>query len=172
MLEWALEELTKEGFNSELISTASEPAQGCTACGHCFKAQDGTCRHDDSISAIIPKLARARAIILGSPVYFADLTPWLKALIDRAGFVMLSSGNPLRRKPGAAVVVGRRAGMVHTFDSINHFFGITEMITVGSSYWNLGVGLDEGAVNEDAEARATMANLGKNMAWLLKKLAH
>jgi multimeric flavodoxin WrbA len=172
MLEWVLEELTKEGFNSELIETASEPVQGCTACGYCASAQDGTCKFDDSIGAIIPKMAKARAIILGSPVYFADLTPWLKALIDRAGFVMLHSGNPLRRKPGAAVVVARRAGQVHTYDSINHFFGITEMITVGSSYWNLGVGLAEGDVKKDEEAQKTMVNLGKNMAWLLKKIGN
>jgi multimeric flavodoxin WrbA len=172
MLEWVLEELTKEGFNSELIESASEPVQGCTACGYCASVQDGTCQYEDSISAIIPKMAKARAIILGSPVYFSDLTPWLKALIDRAGFALMRAGNPLKRKPGAAVVVARRAGHVHTYDSINHFFGITEMITVGSSYWNLGVGLEEGQVKNDLEAKNTMVNLGKNMAWLLKKIGH
>jgi multimeric flavodoxin WrbA len=170
MLEWALEELTKEGFNSELIEMASESVQGCTACGYCAASHDGSCKYDDSIGAIIPKMAKARAIILGTPVYFADLTPWLKALIDRAGFVMLHSGNPLKRKPGAAVVVARRAGHVHAYDSINHFFGITEMITVGSSYWNLGVGLEEGSVKNDLEAKQTMVTLGQNMAWLLKKI--
>lgn len=171
MLEWVLAELTKEGFNTELVESASEPVQGCVACGYCGEAKDGTCRFDDSIGQLIPKMAKARAIIMGSPVHFADLTPWLKALIDRAGFVMLHNDNPMRRKPGAAVVVARRAGQVHAYDSINHFFGITEMITVGSRYWNLGVGLEKGDVKNDAEARDTMVGLGQNMAWLMKKLA-
>lgn len=172
MLEWVLDELTKEGFNSELIERASEPVQGCASCGYCFKAQDGTCQFDDPINQLIPKVHKARALILGSPVYFADLTPWLKAFIDRVGLVSLNAGNPLKRKPGAAVVVARRAGHLHTYDSINHFFGITEMITVGSSYWNLGLGLEPGTVQKDQEAQQTMRNLGKNMAWLLKKIAH
>lgn len=172
MLNWVLDELTKEGFNTELVSEAAEPAQGCVACGYCGEAKNGKCRFEDSIGALIPKIANARAIIMGSPVYFADLTPWLKALIDRAGFVMIHNDNPLRRKVGAAVVVARRAGQVHAFDSINHFFGILEMVTVGSSYWNLGVGYEKGQVKDDEEAKRTMVNLGQNMAWLLKKLAH
>jgi multimeric flavodoxin WrbA len=170
MLRWALEALEAEGVKTNLIEDAADPVQGCTACGFCAVEKDGRCVHLDVISEIIPQMAAAEAVILGSPVYFSDLTPWLKALIDRAGFTLMRAGNPLRRKPGAAVVVARRAGHVHTFDSINHFFGIMEMITVGSSYWNLGVGLAEGDVKSDLEARRTMENLAANMAWLLRKI--
>jgi multimeric flavodoxin WrbA len=59
---------------------------------------------------------------------------------------------------------------VHTYDSINHFFGIMGMFTVGSIYWNLGVGLEPGAVNQDGEAKETMTALGQNMVWLLEKI--
>jgi multimeric flavodoxin WrbA len=76
----------------------------------------------------------------------------------------------MTRKVGAAVVVARRAGHVHTYDSINHFFGIMGMFTVGSIYWNLGMGLEPGGVNKDEEAKQTMAVLGENMAWLLQKI--
>jgi multimeric flavodoxin WrbA len=171
MLKWALEELSIEGFKTELIQEAGGPLQGCQNCGFCDNDAQGRCAIDDGIGRLIPRIAAAEAVILGSPVYFSDLTPWLKALIDRAGFALSRGGNPLRRKPGAAVVVARRAGHVHTFDSINHFFGIMEMITVGSSYWNLGVGREHGTVSDDTEARGTMRDLGRNMAWLLKKLA-
>jgi hypothetical protein len=40
----------------------------------------------------------------------------------------------------------------------------------GSSYWNIGIGHAVGEVQNDAEGLATMTTLGKNMAWLLKKL--
>jgi multimeric flavodoxin WrbA len=68
------------------------------------------------------------------------------------------------------VVAVRRAGALPTFDSINHFFLISQMIIPGSSYWNMGYGLDKGEVNNDVEGVGTMKDLGQNMAWLLKKL--
>jgi multimeric flavodoxin WrbA len=115
-------------------------------------------------------MLEADGIILGSPTYFADLTPELKALIDRAGFVARQNGDMFQRKVGAAVVVMRRAGAIHAFDSINHFFLISQMIVPGSRYWNIGIGHVVSEVKYDAEGLATMATLGKNMAWLLKKL--
>jgi hypothetical protein len=44
------------------------------------------------------------------------------------------------------------------------------MLTVGSSYWNMGVGREKGEVADDAEGRTTMRDLGRNLAWLLRKL--
>ena len=71
---------------------------------------------------------------------------------------------------GAAVVAVRRAGSIHVFDSINHFFLIGQMIVPGSIYWNMGIGREKGEVEEDAEGVKTMKALGENMAWLIKKL--
>jgi multimeric flavodoxin WrbA len=113
---------------------------------------------------------RTDGILIGSPTYFADLSPETKALIDRAGFVGMANGAIFTRKVGAAVVAVRRAGGIHVFDSINHFFGISGMYTVGSTYWNIGVGLAPGEVEGDAEGLSTMEHLGRNMAWILKKI--
>ena len=95
----------------------------------------------------------------------------MKALLDRAGYVGRANGNLLRRKVGAAIVVARRAGAIHAFDTINHFFLINEMIVPGSSYWNLGYGRAVGEIQEDEEALRTMQTLGRNVAWVLQKLA-
>jgi multimeric flavodoxin WrbA len=75
-----------------------------------------------------------------------------------------------QRKVGAAVVAVRRAGGIPTFDAINHFFLISQMIVPGSSYWNVGIGLRPGDVEKDKEGLETMDDLGRNMAWLIKKL--
>ncbi len=115
-------------------------------------------------------MIEADGIILGSPTYFSMMTPELKALIDRAGYVAMSNGGLFKRKVGAAVVAVRRAGAMPTFDAINHFFLICGMIVPGSSYWNVGIGRAIGEVENDEEGMKTMANLGKNMAWLLKKI--
>ena len=93
-------------------------------------------------------------MLLGSPVYFGDVTAEMKAIIDRAGTVGRKNGNVWARKPGAAVVAVRRAGAMHAFDTINHFFLIGEMLVVGSSYWNIGIGRNKGEVEADDEGMA------------------
>lgn len=173
LLEAAMAPLREAGHECELVQLAGKDVRGCTACGRCREVGDGRChgRRDD-INDLIESLLSADAMLLGSPTYFADVTPELKAVIDRAGYVArgVSGGNPLARKLGAAVVAVRRGGAIHAFDSINHFFLISEMVVVGSSYWNLGVGGPKGAVEQDAEGLATMRALGQNMAWVGARL--
>jgi multimeric flavodoxin WrbA len=94
----------------------------------------------------------------------------MKALIDRAGMVSRANSDMLARKVGAAVVAVRRAGAIHVFNSINHFFFIGQMIVPGSSYWNLGMGRQKGEVEKDDEGIKTMKDLGRNIAWLLGKI--
>jgi len=112
----------------------------------------------------------ADAIILGSPTYVADVTSEMKALMDRSVYVLRANGNLLNRKVGAAVSAVRRAGSIHALDTMNHFFQVMGMVTPGSSYWNLGIGREPGEVEDDAEGKKCMADLGENIAWLLGKL--
>jgi multimeric flavodoxin WrbA len=121
-------------------------------------------------NACIDKMVASDGILLGTPTYVADVSPEIKSLIDRACMVSGANGGLLRRKAGAAVVAVRRAGAMHAFDTLNHFFLITEMIVPGSSYWNIGIGREPGDVERDEEGIRTMKVLGRNMAWLLKKL--
>ena len=94
----------------------------------------------------------------------------MKALVDRSGMVGRANTDMFKRKLGAGVVAVRRAGAMHAFDSLNHFFLISEMIVVGSSYWNIGIGREKGEVADDEEGMNTMKTLGENIGWLLGKL--
>ena len=171
LIRHVLDELENEGIETEIVHIGGKSIHGCTACGKCVENKDRKCVIDnDIVNDCIEKMLQADGIILASPTYFADLTPELKALIDRAGFVAGANGGLLRHKVGAAVVAVRCAGSIHVFDSINHLFTISQMIIPGSSYWNIGMGLDEGDVERDDEGIRTMHTLGQNMAWLLKKL--
>ena len=164
-------ELEAEGIETELVQLAGKTIRGCTACGKCFKNQNKKCAVDnDAANECIEKMTQADGIILGSPTYFSDVTTEMKALIDRAGYVARANAFMLKRKVGASVVAVRRAGGIHTFDSMNHFFLIAQMIVVGSSYWNIGIGRAKGDVEQDEEGIETMQTLGQNMAWLLKKI--
>ena len=163
--------LEKEGIETELIQLAGKPLRGCTACYKCMQNRDRQCAvKNDFFNECYAKILEADGIILGSPTYFSDMTAEMKALVDRTGFVSMANGGLLKRKVGAAVAAVRRAGAVHTVDSINHLFFISQMIVPGSSYWNLGVGMNKGEVESDEEGLNTMKTLGENMAWLLKKI--
>jgi multimeric flavodoxin WrbA len=171
LLNVVLGELSKEGIETELIQLAGKAPQGCIACYKCFDNKDQKCAvTTDRLNEYLAKMIEADGILLGSPVYFADATAGIKALIERCGMVSGANGGLLKRKVGAAVAAVRRAGAIHTFDTLNHLFQHAQMIIVGSSYWNVGIGRDPGQVKEDAEAIRTMETLGKNMAWLLKKI--
>jgi multimeric flavodoxin WrbA len=171
LINAVLGELEKEGIETELFQLAGKKIRGCRACFRCFQNRDRRCSvRDDVLNECIERMIEADGIILGSPTYFTDVTAEMKALIDRAGLVAMANGDMFKRKVGAAVVAVRRAGSIHVFDSINHFFLISEMIVPGSSYWNMGIGFEKGGVETDEEGIRTMKVLGQNMAWLLKKL--
>jgi len=172
LLRAVMEEIEKEGIETELIQLGGETISGCQACYVCQKNMDGKCKiEDDMVNDCIEKMVEADGILIGSPTYFSDMSTETKALIDRAGLVALFNGGQLKRKVGAAVVAVRRAGAIHAFDSINHFFTINQMIVPGSSYWNVGFGAGAGEVQDDEEGMETMRTLGKNMAWLLKRIS-
>ena len=171
LINHALKELEKQGIQTEMIQLSGQRIRGCTACYKCFDNKDKKCAvTEDAMNEYIARMLDADGIILASPTYFADVSAELKALIDRAGLVARANDNMFRRKVGAAIVAVRRAGAIHAFDTINHFFLIGEMIIPGSSYWNVGFGLKKGDAENDEEGLQTMQQLGRNMAWLLKKI--
>jgi len=171
LLRYVLKELANEGIETELIELSGAGIHGCKACRQCSSRKDRRCSQTgDKGNDYIAKMEGADGILLGSPTYVADISPEIKALMDRACLVSKANGGMFRRKVGAAVVAVRRAGAIHAFDALNHFFLISEMIVPASSYWNIGYGLEIGDVEKDEEAIQTMKTLGQNMAWLLKKL--
>jgi multimeric flavodoxin WrbA len=171
LINYVLDVLRENGIETELYQLAGKEIRGCLACFKCFENKDQRCVvKDDVANECIEKMVEADGIILGSPTYFANVSTEMKALIDRAGFVCRANGEMFKRKVGTAVVAVRRAGGIHVFNSINHFFFISQMIVPGSSYWNIGVGLAKGDVEQDEEGIVTMTDLGENMAWLMKKL--
>jgi multimeric flavodoxin WrbA len=171
LLNLVMDELKAEGIETEIYPLAGKPIQGCIACYKCIENKNKRCAVEkDIINECIQKMNEADGILLGSPTYFADVSASMKALIERSGMVGKANNNMYSRKVGAAVVAVRRAGAIHVFNSLNYFFTISEMIIPGSSYWNIGIGRQPGEVNNDAEGVQTMKGLGKNMAWLMRKL--
>lgn len=171
LVRHVFEELEKEGIETEMIQLAGKPLSGCLGCYKCWQNRDQRCAQSgDEMNEYIAKMTQADGVIVASPTYYADVTAKTKALMERAGFVAKANGNLLKRKVGAAVISVRRGGQIHAFDTINHFFHISQMIIPGAAYWNFAFGIEPGEVDKDHEGIRTMHSLGRNMAWLLKKI--
>ena len=171
LLNKVLTPLTAAGWETEFIQLGGTDIGGCKACYHCFDTKNSRCdQKDTAFGPCLEKMLAADAIILGSPTYFTDVSAEMKALIDRAGLVAVANGGLFRGKIGAAVVAVRRGGGTHAFDTMNHLFLMSGMIVPGSTYWNLGFGLEKGDVGKDEEAARNMEDLGQTIAWLGKAI--
>ena len=161
-------EIEKESIETELIQLSAKEIHGCIACYRCFENKDQQCAvKDDAANEYIKMMTKAQGIILGSPVYFIDVTPEMKALIDRSGFVSRTNGGMYRNKVGAVLAAFRRSGAMHAIDTMNHFLLSQEVFIVGRA---IGVGRDKGDVEKDEEGMQSVKTLGQRMVWLLKKL--
>ena len=171
LINHVFKELEQEGIETEFVQLGGRQIRGCLSCYKCFQNKDCRCSNDkDVLNEILAKMIEADGIILGSPTYFSNMTAEMKALIDRCGLVSSANGGLFVHKVGASVAVARRAGAVTTFDALNHFLLYNQMFVPGSSYWNVAIGLAPGDVENDEEGINTIKTLGKNMAWLMKKV--
>jgi multimeric flavodoxin WrbA len=171
LLREVLTELKGTGWETELVKVGGTSIRGCIACQKCFENKDNECSvKKDKFNDVFAKMLKADAMILGSPTYFAAVSADLKALIERAGYVAYANNHAFSGKIGAAVVAVRRGGATHVYDTINHMFQMSRMIIPGSTYWNMGFGLDKGEVLKDDEGLANMRHLAKCIDWLGKAI--
>lgn len=167
LIQTVVEELQKSGIDTDIIDLAGcviEPCKACWACGG-----RGNCVHKkDLFQEIFEKMKDVDGILLGSPVYSANISANMQALLERAAVVCDINPGLMKYKVGAAVAAVRRAGSIQAIDAMNHFFLNHEMFVAGSTYWNMAYGQMPGDVQQDEEGMNNMRNLGQNMAYLLK----
>ena len=160
------EVFAEQGIETELIQVGNQNIRGCIGCGSCYKA--GKCVFDDLVNEVAQKFEEADGMVVGSPVYFASANATLIAFLDR---LFYSTRIDKRMKVGACVTVARRGGCSSTFDELNKYFTISGMPVASSHYWNSIHGAKPGEAAQDPEGIATVRNLARNMAFLMKSIA-
>lgn len=170
-LKTVTDELEKQGIETEIIHIGHKAIRGCVACGGCAKNKNEKCVIDDEVNTAIQKMKEADGIIIGSPVYYASIAGTMKCFLDRTFYTASANGGLFRHKVGASVAIARRSGELATFDHLNHYFTIAEMVVATSNYWNTAHGRLPGEVVKDEEGIQTMRVLAKNMAFLLNSIA-
>lgn len=171
IMKKVFEELIKQGIETELVQFAGkviEPCKACWACGN----QKNCVNKKDIFQETFKKMMEADGILLGSPVYSANISAGMQAFLERAAVVCDMNRGELntKYKVGASVAALRRGGALSAVDAMNHFFLNQEMIVVGSTYWNMLYGQMPGDVLKDEEGLQNMKNLGENMAYILHQL--
>jgi len=166
-LQAACRRLEECGIETEILQVGSLPPMMCHACGACGKI--GRCAHMSAEAlAMTEKIYAADGVLVGSPVYYASMAGGLKGFLDCLFF---QAHGRMRHKVGASVAVLRRSGGISTFDEINRYFLISEMLIAPSYYWNVVHGCTPGEVLQDAEGLSILQNLAQNMAWMLQMKA-
>ncbi|GHT53973.1 FMN reductase [Bacteroidia bacterium] len=161
--------LQAEGIEFEIVEIGGNRIHGCIACGKCGEREDGKCAiTNDIVNEVLPKMKAADGIIIGSPVYYSGIAGTMKCFLDRTFYVASANGGWFRHKVGASVVAVRRTGGSMTFNALNHYLTVSEMLVPTANYWNVIHGRAPGEAAQDAEGNQIMQLLGKNMAWMLK----
>lgn len=155
-------ELNRQGIETEIFQIGVKPIRDCIGCGKC--SEKGCAFEDDICNEFIQKAYEADGFIFGTPVYYAHPSGRILSLLDRAFY---SSKKAFAFKPVASICVARRGGTSTTFDVLNKYATITNMILIGSSYWNNVFGCQKKEALKDEEGLQVMRNLARNMAWIL-----
>ncbi len=150
--------LTSAGIDYEIVQLGGDPVRDCIGCNQCSKS--GCVFTDGGVNDFIAKARQADGFVFGTPVYYAHPSGRVLSFLDR---VFYAGGSAFAGKPGAAVASARRAGTTASLDALGKYFGISDMVTVGSTYWNMVHGHCPEDVMQDGEGLQTMRNLAA--AW-------
>ncbi len=157
--------LDMEGVGSEIFWIGTKPITGCIACAKCKTS--GQCAFDDIVNEVGKRIDEFDGFVFGSPVYYSGPDGQICAFMDR---LFYSHGPRFKGKIGAAIVNARRSGTTSSFERLNQYFLISNMVVPGSRYWNATHGNTPDEVRQDEEGLQTMRTLAKNIAWLIKSI--
>jgi len=164
----ALKAGEQEGAETELIRLVDFSLEPCDGCRSCFETK--SCVIKDDVEKIFGKMVEADGIIVGSPVYFYNVSAQTKTFIDRVGYLHIARGRKaFRNKVGGAIVVARRSGLTNALSQILLFFTASRMNIVAPVVTALASA--KGDAIKDTEGIENARELGKSMVQIAKATA-
>ncbi|WP_366924688.1 flavodoxin family protein [Metallumcola ferriviriculae] len=187
MLETVLEEASSLGAEVELMELCDYDIKHCLSCNKCLRRPECSIK-DDDMAPLGEKLLAADGIILGSPVYWHNVTTLMKNFMDRTRYMHMTA-NLLGGKAGAAVTHAglRNGGQEACLAIMENFMKSQGLLVVDDRNADGGI-LSAGAtgtmladyqdgkvsfrksVEEDEIAISACRQIGRNMVHLLKRL--
>jgi len=162
----ALQEAAKMGAETEKIIISEKqlnPCQGHQDCG-----SYSACLQKDNGMEILTKFVEADGLILATPVYYYDISSWMKIFIDRNYFLFRHNIN-CKAKAAGIIVIGGGAGIEETVQSLNRFMdGSTLNIPRGKRFVVSGYAGAPGEVQNKPDLVRQAREMGKKLAESLK----
>jgi multimeric flavodoxin WrbA len=112
------------GAEVESISLHALDIRPCDACDLCREGSAG-CVIEDDMQPLYPKLRRAEAIVIATPVYWFTLSAQAKLFIDRWYALLAEKPNPLQGKHFALLLTYgdldlQTSGGIHALHTFEH----------------------------------------------------
>lgn len=153
LLNKALEGAALQGASTELIHLYDLNFKGCVSCFACkLKGGKsyGKCAYKDDLTPVLEKIESADAVILGSPIYFSNVTGEMRSFMERVIFQYLvydenySSLNENKKSIGLIYTMNVPESMINVIEydrifsqnekTFERFFGVTESLLVTDTY--------------------------------------
>ncbi|MBM4446017.1 MAG: flavodoxin family protein [Chloroflexi bacterium] len=164
LVDQALKEAATHGFETEKIILTKYRVSPCD--GHENCASFSACKHDDDAPMILDKFISADGIILGSPVYYYNMTAQMKAFVDRNYFLYTHEISPKMFCAGL-IVIGGGAGLEHTVRALRRFVKLSADIPDDRIVTVTGYASKPGEVKSSPSLIEEARKLGGRLAEIL-----
>ncbi len=115
LLQKALEGAASTGAITELIHLYDLNYKGCISCFACKTIGGksfGQCAVQDDLAPIFSRMEQADAILMGSPIYWGDISGEMKSFLERLLFQYTTYTNP----PGSLFTKKIKTGFIYTMN--------------------------------------------------------
>ena len=172
MIEEAAKALKGAGVDVESVYVRDYDVRPCNACEVCY-TKPWKCPIKDDAVRLLRMMAEADGLIVASPVYGADVTAQMRALMDRS--VMPYIEQDFKDKVGGAIIVGAGAhgGQEYALLQVMSFFAFHGMIPAnpkGGLFGAMGTADKKGDIKKDKDGLKSARELGVRMAELLERM--
>lgn len=142
LLDSVLKGAGNSGAETELINLYELNFRGCVSCFACKTkgaVSYGKCAMRDDLSAVLEKVSKADALIMGSPVYFGSASSEMRAFMERLMYPFISYTNP----PSSIFPGNLRVGMIYSMNATEEQFeslGIREALAFDEKVLKIAFG--------------------------------
>jgi multimeric flavodoxin WrbA len=164
LVDQALQEAAAHGLETEKIMLSQYKVNPCQ--GHDNCSSFPVCKQDDDAPWILEKFCNAEGVILGSPVYYYNMTAQMKAFIDRNYFLYRHNISPHMACAGL-IVIGGSAGLEPTVRALRRFVKLSTDIPDDRIVILSGCASKAGEVKHNAALIEEARRLGSRMAGIL-----
>ena len=170
LLSEFLDELEKEGIETEMVQLYDHEFQPSNDCRSCEMRGDGRCiMEDDDMNDILDRMRAADGVVLAAPAYAGGVPGAMKIFLERAGLALTMGDRALRGKAGAVLTVSAHDGGENAYNELTYWLIHNELNVVGTYPLPIFRALNSPQYEEDEPAMKGMARLVENMVSLLMK---